>query len=68
MRVHIEVGQAASATPRQEEEQQQDDRYAAARASIESDPNVQALKDMFGAEINPESIEPVQKSNGLNQE
>jgi hypothetical protein len=30
---------------------------AAARSALESDPNVQALKDLFGAELKPESIE-----------
>ena len=34
-------------------------RQAAARAAIESDPNVKAMKDMFGAELKVDSIEPI---------
>ena len=37
-----------------------DERYEAARESIEADPNVQALKNMFGAELKTDSIEPIQ--------
>ena len=36
-----------------------DERLEAARESLEADPNVRALKDMFGAELNPDSIELV---------
>ena len=36
-----------------------DERLAAARESLESDPNVQALKTMFGAELRTDSIEPL---------
>ena len=34
----------------------------AARAQLESDPNVKALKDMFGAELNTDSIELINPS------
>ena len=34
-----------------------DERIEAAKATLEADPNVKALKDMFGAEINADSIE-----------
>jgi len=36
-----------------------DARLAAARESLESDPNVQTLKNMFGAELKADSIEPL---------
>ena len=49
-------------TPVQEESRLADEKVAAARASLESDPNVQALKDMFGAELNADSIELINKS------
>ena len=45
-----------------------DAKYAAARASIEADPTVKALQDMFGAELNPDSIEPIQNQSSANQE
>lgn len=44
-------------TPAQRESRMADERLVAARESLESDPNVLALKEMFGAEIRPESIE-----------
>ena len=48
-------------TPVQEESRLADEEVAAARASLESDPNVQALKDMFGAELKADSIELINK-------
>jgi hypothetical protein len=36
-----------------------DERITAARKSLESDPNVQRLKNMFGAELKTDSIEPL---------
>jgi DNA polymerase-3 subunit gamma/tau len=47
----------AAETPAQKESRMADERLVAARKSLESDPNVLALKEMFGAEIRPESIE-----------
>jgi len=40
-----------------------DERRAAARASLETDPNVKAMKDMFGAELKVDSIEPITPSS-----
>jgi len=31
-----------------------------ARAAIESDPNVRAMRDMFGATVQPDSIRPTE--------
>ena len=45
-----------------------DARYEAARASIEADPNVKALQDMFGAELNQDSIEPLKNQPAAGQE
>ncbi len=61
-------GKEAAATPRQEEIQREDDRLQAARQSLESDPNVRILKDMFGAEINADSVEIVDKQSSPDQE
>ena len=44
-------------TPVQEESRMADERMEAARQSLEADPNVKALKDMFGAELKTDSIE-----------
>jgi DNA polymerase-3 subunit gamma/tau len=43
-------------SPLRAEHREADEHFAAERAKLEADPNVQALKDMFGAELNPESI------------
>ena len=41
----------------QEESRMADERMEAARQTLEADPNVQALKNMFGAELKTDSIE-----------
>ena len=46
-------------TPVQAETRKTGEQYDAARESIESDPNVQALRDMFGAELKTDTIEPI---------
>jgi DNA polymerase-3 subunit gamma/tau len=55
--IEIVVGKVIDETPLQEESRLADEKIEAARASLESDPNVQALKNMFGAELKPDSIE-----------
>ena len=67
LRLEISIGETESTTPIQEEARRADAQYEAARASIEADPNVKALKDMFGAEVNPDSIEPIQNQPSQNQ-
>ncbi|MDJ0941126.1 MAG: DNA polymerase III subunit gamma/tau [Woeseiaceae bacterium] len=51
--------QPEAETPVERASRENDERYAAARESIESDPNVQALKNMFSAELKSETIEPI---------
>jgi DNA polymerase-3 subunit gamma/tau len=55
--VDITVGDTAGQTPLQEQTRLEDEQIEAARASLESDPNVQAMKSMFDAELRPDSIE-----------
>ena len=55
--VDISMGEAVDETPMQEETRLADERIEAARESLESDPNVQALKNMFDAELKTDSIE-----------
>jgi DNA polymerase-3 subunit gamma/tau len=66
LRVSIELEAGVSAgeleTPVQAESRKTDERLAAARAALESDPNVKAMKSMFGAELKPDSIEPINRS------
>jgi DNA polymerase-3 subunit gamma/tau len=55
--VDITIGEAVAETPMQEETRRADERIEAAKATLEADPNIRALKDMFGAEMNADSIE-----------
>jgi len=55
--VEIRVAEPSGETPHQEQARIADERIDAARAALESDPNVQTLKNMFGAELKTESIE-----------
>ena len=54
--VDISIGKAEVESPMQAESRQTDERFAAEREKLEADPNVQALKSMFGAELSAESI------------
>jgi DNA polymerase-3 subunit gamma/tau len=56
--VDIERGGAGD-TPARREQQERDERIEKARASLERDPNVQALRDRFGAVLQPDSVKPV---------
>lgn len=63
LRVSIEITETpaeGTETPVETEARVADERYEAARESIEADPNVKTLKNMFGAELKTESIEPIQ--------
>jgi DNA polymerase-3 subunit gamma/tau len=68
VKVDIAVGTAEVETPVQQAIRREDERHAAAREGLEADPNVQALKDMFGAELVPDSVEPLDKRTASNQE
>jgi DNA polymerase-3 subunit gamma/tau len=57
LRVDINVSEGSGETPNQVEVRLADEQISAARESLEADPNVQTLKNMFGAELNPDSIE-----------
>ncbi len=68
LRIKIAIGETESATPIQQEARKVDAKYEAARRSIEADPTVKALQDLFGAELNADSIEPIQNQSSANQE
>ena len=55
--VEIKVGDVPKETPLQKEVRLDDEKLDEARESLEADPNVKAMKDMFGAELNPDSVE-----------
>jgi DNA polymerase-3 subunit gamma/tau len=68
LKVDIHIGAATVETPVQKERREELERHAEARAGLEADPNVKALKDMFGAELVPESVEPLGGETAENQE
>jgi DNA polymerase-3 subunit gamma/tau len=45
-------------TPARLQKAAADDRLQAARAAIDSDPNIRAMRDIFGATVQPDSIRP----------
>ena len=48
----------AMSTPARQIKAAADDRLQNARASIDNDPNIRAMKEIFGATVTPESIRP----------
>ena len=59
LRLDFELGAEVVDTPARAEEQARQERLEQARNSLENDPTVQALKDRFGAVIQPDSVKPV---------
>ena len=59
LKVEIQIGEAEAETPVQVAERREIEEMDAARAGLEADPNVKALKDMFGAELVQDSVEPL---------
>jgi DNA polymerase-3 subunit gamma/tau len=56
----LEISQGGEGdTPARREEQARDERLEKARAALENDPNVQSLRERFGAVLQPDSIKPV---------
>jgi DNA polymerase-3 subunit gamma/tau len=60
IRLEIETSktQIALDTPARRQQLEAEDRLQAARVAIESDPNVKAMRDIFGATVLPDSIKP----------
>ncbi len=54
----VEAAAEALNTPARQLKAAAEDRMQSARTSIESDPNVRAMKEIFGATVTPESIRP----------
>jgi DNA polymerase-3 subunit gamma/tau len=68
LQVEISLGKSEAETPMQKKVRLDDEKLDAARASLESDPNVRALRDMFGAELNPDTVEILSVQNSGKQE
>jgi DNA polymerase III subunit gamma/tau len=58
VRVEISIGAESVSTPARQQRAAADDRLQNARTAIDSDPNVQAMRDIFGATVQPESVRP----------
>jgi DNA polymerase-3 subunit gamma/tau len=61
LHVELEVSQGAVDTPARAEERERQSRLEQARLSLDNDPTVRALKDRFGAVVQPDSIKPLGK-------
>jgi DNA polymerase-3 subunit gamma/tau len=62
--VDITIGSAAAETPVQQESRMVNEELEEARQKLEADPNVQALKSMFGAELKTDTIEIISGDKG----
>jgi DNA polymerase-3 subunit gamma/tau len=62
VRMEIEVREPAADTPARAGEREVQAAQAAARASLESDPTVTAMRERFGATLHPESIRPTRST------
>jgi DNA polymerase-3 subunit gamma/tau len=62
--VDITIGSAVDETPVQQESRMADEKLEEARQTLEADPNVQTLKNMFGAELKPDTIEIISGEKG----
>jgi DNA polymerase-3 subunit gamma/tau len=64
LRVQIELAEGIQpATPARERDRQADERLASARAALEVDPNIQALRTQMGATIFADSVRPNHEEN-----
>ena len=73
LKIYISVAKSAGTepaveTPVQEQARRNDEKLEAARESLEADPNVKALRDLFGAELKPESIEVIDNHDDDHQQ
>jgi DNA polymerase-3 subunit gamma/tau len=59
IRLQIDTAAQAVATPARRQQAQSEDALKAARESIDNDPNVRAMRDIFGATVNPDSVKPL---------
>jgi DNA polymerase-3 subunit gamma/tau len=60
IRLELSVADRALDTLARQQKAAADDRVQQARAAIENDPNVRAMRDMFGATVTPDSVRPTE--------
>ena len=66
--LHESVDEVIVATPHQEQIRDNDARLDAARMSLENDPGVHALQNMFGAHMKTDSVEIIDNQSASDQE
>jgi DNA polymerase-3 subunit gamma/tau len=59
MRLEISVAEQAVGTPARQQAQAADERMKAAELAIEGDPAVRAMREVFGATVQPGSVKPL---------
>jgi DNA polymerase-3 subunit gamma/tau len=59
MRLDIALSDTAEPTPARQQQAASDERIKAAQLAIESDPAVRAMRDIFGATVQPGSVKPI---------
>jgi len=58
IRLDITLAAEAIDTPAKQHRLAAEDRLRTAKIAIENDPNVRAMRDMFGATVQPDSVRP----------
>jgi DNA polymerase-3 subunit gamma/tau len=59
IRIEISVSDAAEDTPARRQAHAADERLRAAEEAIEADPAVRAMREVFGATVQPGSVKPL---------
>ena len=59
LRIEISVSDVAEDTPARRQAQASDERLRAAEEAIEADPAVRAMREVFGATVQPGSVKPL---------
>jgi DNA polymerase-3 subunit gamma/tau len=60
VRLEIAIAQNSIDTPSRRQHADSEEKLKAARIAIENDPNVRAMRDVFGATVQPDSIRPLE--------
>ena len=56
------MGELAAETPAQREAKRQSARQQAAEESMARDPNVKAMQEMFGASLDTDNVQPLDRT------
>lgn len=62
LKLKVHVGELAAETPAQREAKRQSARQQAAEESMARDPNVKAMQEMFGASLDTDNVQPLDRT------